>query len=262
MAEADRRDLLPRIAVPTVLMGRTGRASAAQRRTAVQAGDPGHQTRRDPRRRSPQQPRVAGAVQRGRSRVLPRPPAALDQESSGSPPRGARAKSPWQLGVRAAAHAGSSASGWADSVRFVGNWREPRASGDTATEAAAARLAVDPQCALLPVASRVCTETLAKLVQERYRRVPRAIGIRPADEALVRRHRAAARRLQACQGGRRAPSRRRPSTAHELPRLRRPRAALQLLPASFPVGTPRPRVVPGMSDDGRAIAPPLTAPHA
>jgi hypothetical protein len=131
-----------------------------------------------------------------------------------------------------------------------------------ATEAAAARLAVDPQWALLPVASRVCTETLAKLVQERYRRVPRAIAIRPADEALVRRHRAAARRLQARQGGRRAPPRRRPSTAHELPRLRRPRAALQLLPASFRVGTPRPRVVPGMSDDGRAIAPQLTAPHA
>ena len=78
----------------------------------------------------------------------------------------------------------------------------------------------------------------------------------PADEALVRRRHAAARRLQARQSGRRAPPRRRPGRAHELPRLRRPRAALQRLRASLRLFTPRPRVVPGMSDDGRAVAPP------
>jgi hypothetical protein len=128
--------------------------------------------------------------------------------------------------------------------------------------AAAARLAVIEVAALPPshcVSARKRPQTCARTILSR---VPRAIAIRPADEALVRCHRAAARWLQACQGGRRAPPRRRAGTAHELPRLRRLRAALQLLRASFRVGTPRPRVVPGMSDDGRAVAPPLTDPHA
>jgi hypothetical protein len=117
-------------------------------------------------------------------------------------------------------------------------------------------LAVDPQWrALLPVAMRLCTETLANLCKNDIVVFPERP--RPAcHEALVRRRHAAARRLQARQSGRRAPPRRRPGTAHELPRLRRPRAALQRLRASLRLFTPRPRVVPGMSDDGRAVAPP------
>ena len=115
--------------------------------------------------------------------------------------------------------------------------------------------------ALFLISWRVCTEKLVKSVQGRYGRGSRAIAIRPAYEARVRRHGAAARRLQARQGGWRAPPRRRPGTAHELPRLRRPRAALQLLRAPFRVVTPRPRLVPGMSDDGRAVAPPFTDSH-
>jgi hypothetical protein len=147
-------------------------------------------------------------------------------------------------------------------LQLVRNKREHGASGDGRLSKEQRRRA-SPSIAVaaLRLAFRICTETLAKSVQERYGRVPRAPAIRPADEALVRRHRAGARRLQARQGGRRAPPRRRAGTAHELPRLRRPRSALHLLRASFRVGTPRPRVVPGMSDDGRAIAPPLTAPH-
>jgi hypothetical protein len=84
--------------------------------------------------------------------------------------------------------------------------------------------------------------------------LPQGIAIRPADEALVRRHRPAARRLRTREGGRRTSPRRRVGTAHELPRLWRARAALQLLRASFRIGIPRPRVVPGMPDDGRAVA--------
>ena len=112
--------------------------------------------------------------------------------------------------------------------------------------------------------SCVCTETLAKPVQELAASVmclerSRAALLMKLPSAAAS---AAARRLHACQGGRRAPPRRRPGTAHELPRLRRPRAALQRLRASVRVGAPRTRLVPGMSDDGRAVAPPLTDPHA
>ena len=77
MAETDQRDLLPRITVPTLLIWGELDAFAAQRRTPVRAGDPGHETHRDPRRRPRQQPRAAGAVQPGRARVLSRPPPAL-----------------------------------------------------------------------------------------------------------------------------------------------------------------------------------------
>ena len=93
--------------------------------------------------------------------------------------------------------------------------------------AAAARLGVIEVAALPPshcVSARKRPQTCARTILSR---VPRAIAIRPADEALVRCHRAAARWLQACQGGRRAPPRRRAGTAHELPRLRRLRAALR-----------------------------------
>jgi hypothetical protein len=96
--------------------------------------------------------------------------------------------------------------------------------------------------------SQTCARTISSC--------SRATATRPADEALVRRRHAAARRLQARQGGRRAPPRRRAGTAHELPGLWRSRPALQLLRASFRVVTSRPRVVPGMSNDGRAVAPP------
>ena len=42
MSEADQRDLLPRIAVPTLLIwGELDGPLAAERRAAVRAGDPG-----------------------------------------------------------------------------------------------------------------------------------------------------------------------------------------------------------------------------
>ena len=85
MAEADQRDLLPRIAVPTLLIwGELDARSPLERRTPVRAGDPGHEARRDPRRRPRQQPRAARAVQRRRARVLPRPLAAFNLNPAGS----------------------------------------------------------------------------------------------------------------------------------------------------------------------------------
>ncbi len=68
MAEADQRDLLPRIArADAADLGRAGRALAARRRSPVRAGDPGDEARRDPRRRPRQQPRAARSVQRRRA---------------------------------------------------------------------------------------------------------------------------------------------------------------------------------------------------
>ena len=78
MAEADQRDLLPRIAVPTLLLwGELDVALAAQHRPPVRAGDPGHDAGRDPGRWPRQQPRAARAVQPRRARVLSRPPAPV-----------------------------------------------------------------------------------------------------------------------------------------------------------------------------------------
>lgn len=91
MAEADQRDLLPRIAVPTPAdLGRARRAFTAQDRTPVRAGDPRHDARRDPPLRPCQQPRAIRAVQPGSTRVLPRPPAASDVKLSGSRSRCSR----------------------------------------------------------------------------------------------------------------------------------------------------------------------------
>ena len=50
MAEADQRDLLPRIRAHAADLGRVGRALTAHRRTPVRGGDPGHEARRDPGR--------------------------------------------------------------------------------------------------------------------------------------------------------------------------------------------------------------------
>ena len=107
-------------------------------------------------------------------------------------------------------------------------------------------------CLSHSVSARKRSQTCARTISS----CSRATATRPADEALVRRRHAAARRLQARQGGRRAPPRRRAGTAHELPGLWRSRPALQLLRASFRVVASRPRVVPAMSDNGRAVAPP------
>ena len=77
MAEADLRDLLPRIAVPTLLIwGEQDARSPLSVARQFERGDPGHDARRDPGRRSRKQSRAARAVQRGRARVLPRPPLA------------------------------------------------------------------------------------------------------------------------------------------------------------------------------------------
>ena len=90
----------------------------------------------------------------------------------------------------------------------------------------AARHAVDSQwrrcCLSHSLSARKCSQTCARTISS----CSRATETRPADEALVRRRHAAARRLQARQGGRRAPPRRRAGTAHELPGLWRSRPAL------------------------------------
>jgi hypothetical protein len=95
-----RRPAAPHRRADPADLGRAPRAFAAQRRTPVRAGDPGHETRRDPRLRSRQQPRAARAVQRRRARVLPRPLAASDLKTSGSQPRGTRLESPGQWACR------------------------------------------------------------------------------------------------------------------------------------------------------------------
>src|SRR5215212_4191439 len=65
-------------------LGGSRRALAAERRTSVPAGHPGREARRDPRRRSPEQPRATQTVQRRRPRVLPRslPAFSLSQRSA------------------------------------------------------------------------------------------------------------------------------------------------------------------------------------
>ena len=82
MAEADQRDLLPRIAVPTLLIwGELDARSPLERRAPVRAGDPGHEARRHPRLRSRQQPRATRAVQRRPCASSAAPTRGLDRRS-------------------------------------------------------------------------------------------------------------------------------------------------------------------------------------
>ena len=75
MAETDLSDLLPHIAVPTLLIwGQLGCSLAAHRRAPVRGGDPGHDTRRDRGRRPHEQSRAARTGERRRARVLSCPP--------------------------------------------------------------------------------------------------------------------------------------------------------------------------------------------
>jgi pimeloyl-ACP methyl ester carboxylesterase len=76
MAEADLRDMLPRIAVPTLLIWGELDAVATRRRPPARARDPGCGARGDPGRRPREQPRAARAVQRRGPGVLPRSLAA------------------------------------------------------------------------------------------------------------------------------------------------------------------------------------------
>ena len=78
MAEADQRDLLPRIAVPTLLIwGELDAARRSASRASSSEAIPDTELVVIPGLRPREQPRAARAVQRGRARVLPRPPAAL-----------------------------------------------------------------------------------------------------------------------------------------------------------------------------------------
>ena len=87
MAEADQRDVLPRIvSADPAGLGRARRALAAQRRPPVRASDSGRDACGDPRRRPRQPARTARPGQRRRTRVLQRPRATLDLKTSRSPP--------------------------------------------------------------------------------------------------------------------------------------------------------------------------------
>jgi hypothetical protein len=97
MGEADQRDLLSRIAVPSLLIWSEldARSPLSVARQFEQA-NPSHEARRDPRCRSRPQPRAARAVQRGRARVLSCPPPALALKPAPPSLGGARLKSPCQ----------------------------------------------------------------------------------------------------------------------------------------------------------------------
>ena len=81
MAEADQRDLLPRIAVPTLLIwGELDARSPLSVARQFEQAIPDTQLVVIPGCRSRQQPRAARAVQRRRPRVLPRPPRRANPE--------------------------------------------------------------------------------------------------------------------------------------------------------------------------------------
>ena len=91
MAEADQRDLLPRIAVPTLLIwGELDARSPLDVARQFERAIPDTKLVVIPGCRARQQSRAARAVQRGRARVLSRPPAALDRrwKAQGRPPQG------------------------------------------------------------------------------------------------------------------------------------------------------------------------------
>ena len=87
MAEADQRDLLPRIAVPTLLIwGELDARSPLSVARQFEQAIPDTKLVVISRLRSRQQPREARAVQRGRARFLPRPFTALELKTTASPP--------------------------------------------------------------------------------------------------------------------------------------------------------------------------------
>ncbi len=94
MAEADQRDLLPRIAVPTLLIwGELDVRSPLSVARQFEQAIPDTKLVVIPGCRSRQQPRAARAVQPGRARVLPRPLAAFDLRPPLRRPHGACPKS-------------------------------------------------------------------------------------------------------------------------------------------------------------------------
>ena len=87
MAETDQRDLLPRIAVPTLLIWGDSTRVRRSRRTPVRGRDPGRRARGHPGRRSRQQPRGPGpfneAVRRFCRATRPKGPGERGRELSG-----------------------------------------------------------------------------------------------------------------------------------------------------------------------------------
>ena len=88
MAEADERDLLPRIEVPTLLIwGELDARSPLTVAREFAPGDSRRTTRGDPQLRSRQQPRATPTIQPRGARVLPRSPPAPDLRTFGHRPQ-------------------------------------------------------------------------------------------------------------------------------------------------------------------------------